>query len=39
MSSGQLAMIRPPATLHVKARLGGREQALAACVRGGGVGE
>lgn len=39
MSSGQLAMIRPPATLHVKARLGGTEEALAASVRGGGVGE
>jgi polyisoprenoid-binding protein YceI len=37
MSSGQLAMIRPPATLHVKARLGGTGQALAASVRGGWI--
>jgi polyisoprenoid-binding protein YceI len=33
MSSGQLAMIRPPATLHVKARLGGTGQALAVPVQ------
>jgi polyisoprenoid-binding protein YceI len=39
MNSGLLGMIRPPATMHVKARLGGTGQALVASVRGGGVGE
>ena len=38
MSSGQLGMIRSPATLHVKAQLFAR-QPLAGAVRGGGSGE
>jgi polyisoprenoid-binding protein YceI len=39
MSSGPFGMIRPPTTMHVRARLSGTEQAPAASVRGVGVGE
>ena len=39
MSSGPFGMIRPPTTLHVRARLGGTEETLAGVVQRGGVGE